>query len=82
MRVIVRFTKSTRRHRIGRTHIQHVMNTTEPEATAPGDSGQPRLRWLGPDDRGLELEVIAVVLNDDTLLVIHAMPTALRGGQP
>ncbi|MEU8198209.1 hypothetical protein AB0C10_30965 [Microbispora amethystogenes] len=33
--------------------------------------------WAGPDDRGLELEVIAV-LTEKYLLVIHAMPTVLR----
>lgn len=33
--------------------------------------------WVGPDDRGIELEIVAVVLPDE-LLVIHVMPTALR----
>ncbi|WP_182886156.1 hypothetical protein [Microbispora sp. H10885] len=33
--------------------------------------------WAGPDDRGPELEVIAV-LTEKHLLVIHAMPAALR----
>jgi hypothetical protein len=32
---------------------------------------------VGPDDRGIVLEVIAVDL-PDYLLVIHAMPVALR----
>jgi hypothetical protein len=36
--------------------------------------------YVGPDDRGLELAVIAVELDSGELLVIHAMPTALRGG--
>jgi hypothetical protein len=57
------------------------MEHTEPTASAPGPSGESRMLWVGPDDRGLELEVIAVVLDDDTLLVLHVMPTALRGDQ-
>jgi hypothetical protein len=36
-----------------------------------------RKLWLGPDDRGVELEIVAVVLQAE-LLVIHVMPTALR----
>jgi hypothetical protein len=38
---------------------------------------QRSLLWVGPDDRGIELEVIAAVL-PDMVLVIHVMPTALR----
>ena len=36
-----------------------------------------RLVWVGPDDRGVVLEVIAVDL-PDYLLIIHAMPLAFR----
>jgi hypothetical protein len=35
------------------------------------------LTWVGADDRGVELEIVAVVLQD-LYLVIHVMPTALR----
>jgi len=42
------------------------------------------LHYVGTDDRGLELEIVAVP--DDSgradLTVIHAMPTDFRGGQP
>ena len=51
-----------------------MVNAGEP--TLVGD----QLLYLGPDDRGIELEIIAVP--DDSgradLTVIHAMPTALR----
>lgn len=33
-----------------------------------------RLVFLGDDEDGLALEVMAVELDDDSLLVIHAMP--------
>lgn len=36
-----------------------------------------RIEWIGPDDRGVNLEVVAVEL-PDLWLVIHVMPTALR----
>jgi hypothetical protein len=36
-----------------------------------------RFIWVGRDDRGLELEVIAIEI-DETLLVIHVMPTSFR----
>ncbi|MGH3800284.1 MAG: hypothetical protein ACRDTD_09165 [Pseudonocardiaceae bacterium] len=42
----------------------------------PGDL-DARIEWVGPDDRDVELEVIAVEL-PDLWLVIHAMPTAFR----
>lgn len=72
------WTQSSRRHRIGRAHARHVINTTKPIAitTADGSNG---LLWVGPDDRGLELEIVAVVL-PELYLVIHAMPTTLKGG--
>lgn len=36
-----------------------------------------RLLWIGPDDRGLSLEVVAI-LEPDYLLVIHVMPHHYR----
>jgi hypothetical protein len=42
--------------------------------------GEPGWKYVGPDDRGVELEVIAVELDNGDLLVLHAMPTALRRG--
>jgi hypothetical protein len=36
--------------------------------------------WVGLDDRGLELEIVVLIL-PDVHLVIHVMPTALRKGK-
>ena len=33
--------------------------------------------WIAKDDRGLELEIVAVVL-EQYLLITHVMPTSLR----
>ncbi|HEY3717416.1 MAG TPA: hypothetical protein VGL39_23065 [Jatrophihabitantaceae bacterium] len=52
------------------------MNTVTPIATTT-NSGNQALLWVGLDDRGIELEVIAAVL-PDMAVVIHVMPTELR----
>jgi hypothetical protein len=75
-----RWTQASRKHRIGRAHALHVMATATgtPATTA---RGEPAVLWVGPDDRGLELEGIAV-RQPDQLLIIHVMPTALRKETP
>lgn len=45
----------------------------EPPADSP-ENASPRLVFLGDDEDGVGLEVMAVELEDDSLLVIHAMP--------
>lgn len=76
-RGVVRFSQSARKHRIGRAHALYVMDNGEPQWDRPAGK-EPRLLWIGPDERGVELEVVAVQ-TPDYLLVIHVMPTALRG---
>lgn len=73
----VRFTRSARKHRIGRDRALYVITTATPTRYPATDDLDPRLEWIGYDDRGLELEVIAVEL-PDMWMVIHVMPTALR----
>lgn len=77
----LKLTQAARKHRLGSARIAHVMSTTPPTvSTRP--SGEPEYSWVGPDDRGLELEIIAVMVTTErgepVMLVIHAMPTALR----
>ena len=43
-------------------------------ATATADA---RLVWIGEDDRGIELQVVALDL-DHAVVVVHVMATALR----
>ena len=57
------------------------MNHTEPSVMATDEDLQERLLWIGTDDRGLELEVIAIV-ETDFLLVIHVMPHQYRRRTP
>ncbi|WP_448623990.1 hypothetical protein [Geodermatophilus sp. URMC 64] len=82
----IRFTQSARRHRIGRTSARHVLATAEPAAVTT-TSGADAWRYVGPDERGRELEVIALEVHPADggrtyLLVIYVMPTQLRGDRP
>lgn len=63
----IRFTRSARRHRIGKAHALYVMNTAEPIIEDRG------ITWIGEDDRGVELTVV-LVERPDVFLVIHVMP--------
>jgi hypothetical protein len=70
-----RITRSARKHRIGNAHIlAAVRDAGEPELQSDG-----ALSYIGRDDRGIELEIIAI-LDDrrDGLAIIHAMPTEFR----
>ena len=74
----VRFTQSARKHRIGKAHALAAMEAAgEPEVVPAVEGLDARLVWVGPDDRGVVLEVIGVDL-PDYLLIIHVMPVALR----
>ncbi|MEO6702543.1 MAG: hypothetical protein ABI140_19960 [Jatrophihabitantaceae bacterium] len=72
----IRVVRSGRRHKIGVAHIVAVTNAVDPIPV--GD----QLLFVGVDDRGIELEIIAVPdnRNPETLAVIHAMPTEFRKG--
>lgn len=80
--VLIRFTQSARRHRIGRASARHVMATTSPDSVTT-TGGADAWSYVGIDERGRELEIIAIELTPPTgepyLLVIHVMPTRLRG---
>jgi hypothetical protein len=54
----------------------YVIPTATPSAQV-SQQGAPALLYVDPDDRGVELEVIAVI-QPDQLPVIHVMPTASR----
>lgn len=74
----LRFIRSARIHKIGKASVLYVMEHTEP-TDAVSKFGDAGLDWLGTDERGRELHIVAVVqsADDDGLLVIHVFPTAL-----
>jgi hypothetical protein len=81
--VDLRWARSATKHRIARERSRYVIEhcgllfEQPPPAGAPAGA-EPRLVYLGDDADGVALEVMAVELEDGSLLVIHAM--ALRDG--
>jgi hypothetical protein len=73
----VRFARSARKHRIGKAHVLFVLENNESVTVLPRDGDDQKLLWVGHDDRGLELEVIALELSV-CILVIHVMPRSFR----
>jgi hypothetical protein len=75
----VRFAQSARKHRIGKAHVLAALETAGDPIVVPAPSADldDRLVFIGVDDRGVELEVIAVKLQT-FLYVIHVMPTQFR----
>jgi hypothetical protein len=73
----VRFAKSARKHRIGKAHVLFVLESCEPIPVLTSDGEDQKLLWIGRDDRGLELEIVAVKLAEN-ILVIHVMPRNFR----
>ena len=72
----IKFTQAARKHRIGKAHALFVIENN-PFFVVTDEVGRVQRVWQGLDDRGVELEVIAVVLNE-YLLVTHVMPANFR----
>ena len=68
----VRFTTSARKHRIGKARALQAMDDAGEPDVIPAEEGL--------DERGVQLEVIAIA-QPDHLLVIHVMPYAYRTGR-
>jgi hypothetical protein len=78
----IRWARSATKHRISRQRSLHVIRhagicrrETRHEDEWHAD---PRFLFLGPDAKGVPLEVIAVAPEDGSLMVIHAMPLRER----
>ena len=54
-----------------------VINSVEPVQVAATATHDARLVWIGEDDRGIELEIVALDRGEE-IVVIHVMPTGLR----
>ena len=76
----IKFTQSSRKHRIGKARAMYVIENFPFTLINGEDDGKIQRVWVAMDDRGLELEIVAVVL-EDYLLVTHVMPTDLRRGK-
>jgi hypothetical protein len=77
--VNLKWARSATKHRISRERSRYVIEQCglrfkqEPPVDAPVGASS-RLVFLGDDTGGIALEVMAVELDDENLLVIHAMP--------
>lgn len=71
----LRWTRSATRHRISRQRSAYVIEHAglRFRIRAEADDRDDRLLYLGDDEDGREIEVMAVELEDDELFVIHAM---------
>ena len=72
----IKFTQAARKHRIGKARALFVIENN-PFLLVTSEEERVQRVWQGPDDRGVELEIIAVVLNG-YLLVTHVMPANFR----
>jgi hypothetical protein len=75
----VRFARSATSYRISKDRIRHVIANyrvrfdESPPDTEGARARSTRVVYLGDDDHGRALEVMAVTGKGDELLVIHAM---------
>ena len=60
--------------------MNYVMENNSHIVISSQDGGKVQWVWIAKDDRGLELEIVAVVL-ELYVLVTHVMPTSLRRRQ-
>jgi hypothetical protein len=81
--VNLRWARAATRHRISRERSRYIIEhcglrfEQNPPAGSPDDASL-RLVFLGDDEDGQALEVMAVELEEESLLVIHAMPLRNR----
>jgi len=73
----IRFTRSSRKHRVGRASARHVIETVTPSVETDDSTDALVMRWVGSDERGRELEIIAIE-RTDCHLVVHVMPLHYR----
>lgn len=55
----------------------YLIENSSPESIQETSDEFQQLVWVGLDDRGVELEIVALVL-PEYILVIHVMPTSFR----
>lgn len=71
----IRFTRTARRHRVGKARVLAVMDAQgDPLVVTSADGHSVEFWWFGVDQRGVEIEIMAVE-RADCWLVVHAMPT-------
>ncbi len=73
--MFIRITARARRRKIGNARMLHVMFNVEPVLVEATEEHDARLVWIGEDDRGVRMRIVALVLEEQQeLVVIHVMP--------
>ena len=73
----IKFTQAARKHRIGKARVTYVIENYEYQVLESDDEKKIQYVWVAEDDRGIELEIIGVVL-ESYVLITHVMPTSFR----
>lgn len=73
----IKFTQAARKHRIGKARVTYVVENYEYLELKSDDEKKIQYVWVAEDDRGMELEIIGVVL-ESYVLITHVMPTSFR----
>jgi hypothetical protein len=73
----LRFTRGSRKHRVGKKSAYHVIAMTPATITVDPETEETTLSWVANDERDRELEIVAIE-KPDCYLVIHVMPTHYR----
>lgn len=75
---MITWARSATKHGISRERSAHVVRTADTIIRQPAPDASPaadeRLVFLGPDETGTVLEVVAIEMPQRGLLIIHAMP--------
>ena len=77
MERVIRFTRKSRKHKIGKAHALFIIENNEPIREPGFEDFEYKLYWQGLDSRGVELEIVGVEFETE-ILIIHVMPTSYR----
>jgi hypothetical protein len=78
----IRFTKSARKHRVGRARAVHVVEHPNAVLRQIRPDQPDVVMFLGDDDTGRALEVAAIEIGENRLLVIHVMDLREKFREP
>ena len=69
----LRFSRSAARHGIHPARVRYIVEQCATPLYSYDPDRESLVLFLGPDPRGIPLEVVGVELADGDLLIIHAM---------
>jgi len=76
----IRFSKSARKHKVGKGHALEVIFGYAPLRVQARNDFEREYVWIGKDSRGRELEIVGIEL-EEFILIIHVMPKLFRRGK-